>query len=288
MLSLSGNIDPVQPVNMGNPLNSNLVAWLIGLPFNSGGSQFFDITGRNRHALLAANVPWGGAGGMSGNNNLAPIFADPNQQGTVIGNPLVGQSVYSVESVFFTGPTVSFAPYTLWNAYDNGVGDGIRLWGDGNPSAKIQFEKRTAYASVFATMDSALVPSTWYHMVGTCDAGLVTLYVNGQPQTTTGSGSAAALTNATNALVGTGTDTSGRSLMISHIALFAGRALTPGAVVARYNEARYGFPTLLNRVSPRAYLFPPPATSPPPPPSGPVTWRLKPNPQSATVWEVYP
>ena len=102
--------------------------------------------------------------------------------------------------------TAATSAYRIDNVFatDSTAGDGTSLILDGSATgAKFVFAKRVAYASASATANAAMSVNTWYHLLSTVStSGVVTLYINGTAQTTTGTGSTAAMSNGNPFIVG--------------------------------------------------------------------------------------
>jgi hypothetical protein len=217
-------------LNRGHPLAGGLVCAYL---FNEGGGlKLYDSVGRTSQTATATGVPsWtnGPIGKVVRCDTAGQLFTGGS-------NPLSGSSVFSV-SAWVNVSNISFADSIFFQSYDSGVGSGFYLKLDSASSAKFNFQKVISYSAGTAVSNAVAVANKWTHLAGTCDAnGLVTLYVDGLAQTTTGT-KTGSLTNTNTTTILGGTHGASRINQGSGILVWKNRCLTARNVQQLYADS---------------------------------------------------
>ena len=146
----------------------------------------------------------GANGTATGKLNGARVLNGASGYFSQATNFLNGLSAFSVSIwVYNTAATNAYRVDNVF-ATDNGAGTGVSLKLNGAATGAIYtFGKGIAYGGASATANAAMSVNTWYHLLGTVStSGVVTLYVNGTAQTTTGTGATGAMSNSSPLVVG--------------------------------------------------------------------------------------
>ena len=266
-----GRIDTRQPINWRSPLNRGLVRWWLGLPGQAGGPLLADLaTGGRANAGTLTNGPTWAAGGPDGLPELALDGSDDYVDcGQATG--LTGLAAFSIEAACRPTSVSGGSANLRYVAAAENTGGGaaatafiLRL-----STSPVRWEWYVASGSTFYG------PAIWtgvsagadYHLVGTYTGASLALYVNGVLAGTASGPGAGTPANAPAQPVCLGsTATATGRAFAGRIRSVRGysRAVSAAEAWGLYDQARLGYPDLLRRATPRAWLVAP--TSPPPPP----------------------
>lgn len=263
-----GRIDTRTPVNWQHPLNRGLVRWWLGLPGQAGGPLLADLaTGGRANAGTLTNGPtW-----AAGPNGLPGVLFDGTDDYVDCGQAagLTGLAEFAVEAYCrpdsVSGGSAGLRYVVSCEDVVGGASNTafiLRL-----STSPVRFEWYTATAGAFygpATYSGVTAGATYHLLAGATASGLY-LYANGSlAGTAGGSGGAATNSPTVPVCVGAPSTQPGRAFQGPVWSVRGYRRLPSAAeAAALYDQARRGYPDLLRRWSPTAYLFP---TSPPPPP----------------------
>lgn len=202
--------------------------------FNEGGGlKLYDAVGRTSQTATATGTPtW-----TSGLHGKAIRHDTAGQLFTGGANPLNGAAVFSVSSwVNSSSSTFSNAKYATCDD-SGGTGDGWFLGIDGNNPAKFNFSKRISFSAATATANSTLTVNKWTHLVGTVNAaGLITLYVDGIAQATTGT-KTGSFTNTNSLTILSGTHSGSFINQQANLLIWKNRCLSPTNVQQLYADS---------------------------------------------------
>jgi hypothetical protein len=247
---------PPRTIDLGNPvadhpLNRGLVAWYYGLPNNSGGTRWHNLT-KARYEQTLSGPTWRDHLTLGGGLQLAgsPDFASGAPPVTV--EPLTIACWFKPAAIPATSYLVALA---------TGAGADASTWALTSLSTPAvgASARNSAGTSRSAASTAGPVVNTWSHGCGVwATASDRAAYFNGANK---GVGVVAAIVVSAPTILATGTDTDGTG---AHATYFTGaiadvsiwnRALSDDEVAAVYLEGRAGNPTRLRRYTPSVWSF---------------------------------
>ncbi len=245
-----GILDVNCPINWDHPTNRGLIHEMAVSPNSGwrGGNTFRDLVrgGRSPHDGTLTNGPtWTGIRGRPGGFGALSVVLASNQYAT---SALVTTAITKFSTaVWFRWNGVS----TLDNVFTFNGSVGTVGWGfirrEATGIANVLAEGIAL--SAFASSTYVLASGVWNHLCMTRDATTNTLYVNGQPHTTSTTNFGTITTGVTNMGAEGASSRSAGGLVDSH--LIWSRCLSPAAVQALYQESCLGNPERWNWVEPR-------------------------------------
>ncbi len=247
----STGINAASPVNWAHPLNRGLIAWWMVMPGINSGSRLADLVypgDRGSHGTLVGVPEW---------NTSTPA---PGHFGLLDFDGSVDHTSHPINHGIGTGP---FA-WSLWvflRTKDGGSDTYAGFAGndDFNPGLNWKINAVDEWGFYWGSNRGtgvALNIGEWYHLMVTRDeADDLKFYRNGILDATIGS-----VTNSMpDSTIWLGrretsqaSDTDG----FEDDFRFYNRAPLQSEVIELYNEGRYGYPNLLNRIKPIRFIAP--------------------------------
>ncbi|MBX9623788.1 MAG: LamG domain-containing protein, partial [Gemmataceae bacterium] len=249
-MSLWGPVNSSSPIDWSHPLNRGRLLWGCGLA--PGGPALRDLRGRFP-ATLVASPSWV----PTGRGDFGLQLNGTSQYLTLAADPVAGLSTFSI-GIWALMATGTVGSGMLWDTYDGGTGNGVRIELDGNTPSKMKLRKFVAYASGTVTADNAFPAGEWVRVLMTCSpAGVLAMYLNGVQQSGTATQSGAIGTTAPG--IGA-TRTGGAQWWPSGVSSTGrigdwaawNRALTAAEAFADYDLGRRFYPGPLRRAGPLA------------------------------------
>lgn len=265
LMQAGGRVDLRQPVERGHPLNRILLTWWQAMPGRGLGGTLPDLCRRADGTLT--NGPTWAAGGLDGLPELAMDGSDDYVDcGQATG--LTGLAAFSVEAACRPTSVSGGASNLRYVAAAENVVSGaastafiLRL-----STSPVRWEWYVASGSTFygPVVWTGVSAGADYHLVGTYTGASLALYVNGALAGTAGGPGTgvAANSTATPVCIGSVPTATGRAFAgrIRSVRGYS-RAVSAAEAWGLYDQARRGYPDLLRRATPRAWLVAP--TSPP-------------------------
>lgn len=283
-----------------HPLNTGLVSWWIGMPNTAGLTTLFDLKQKYNGTITNFASPFTNTSGWLPDSKtpFSSLVFDGNDDLVDFGTP--------TESASATAITVSCRAVTYTNA-SSGGGGGLRELIDASDIAIangmnfiLRYYPTGGYVEFLTNNGSGESPhaidtinptiGVEYHWVGVFDgsvgSGVCSLYRDGVLSNSVSAGMVVLNSTAYRFRVGNDYQSAAAPDLrpwngtISDIR-FYNRALSDNDVWQLYEQARLGHPNTLRWFSRRRTLVKSPAAA------LPITWKLKPNAQPGTIWEIY-
>ena len=221
-----------------HPLNDGLLAWWLGLPNNSGGARFFDVSGHGNHGTLTS---FGFSGPTTGwiptPNGFQGLGLDGTDDRVVLPSVAIG-TAHTVEVVFRRRSGTAFALVgATGSSYPAYYSGGAFFY----------------YASGSSGNSSGytVVSGEWTHLVVARAGTELAWYANGVPigTATMGSNNAATLNR-----LGSIDDSNNIAGDIAYCRVL-NRGVSAGEAWASYDQWRRAWPDTLRRWSRKAWLM---------------------------------
>ncbi len=263
--SFVDNLTPMEPFH---PLNRLRSYWWLAPPgISSGGRRLLDL--RNvAHGSLSSAVSW------KSNGSYAGVVA-PWTTGALVTYP--------------TSPTSSLTQLSMAMTVTNGSSSGNVVWFTaggtfpylGNSGSSWFFEFNSGVGG--GTIDAGR-----HRLMGTFDNGTASIYLDGA---FLGSNTQIMASGGTSGSIGGGGGfNASDGVIFEDCTIWRSRCLSASDVALDFQLSDVGYQSPYSPIrwrSSRTWFGVTPVS--PPPPSGPIIWKLKPNPTAptASVWEIY-